>query len=88
MQVAAEAAVLVVEEAADVKVRKLSVVRFCSPCGIYLLFSKVESVQLKPDRWGIRYIRTVLELTLYEPYHTVTVINGLPGATTDNSGTR
>jgi len=60
-------AVLVLEEAADVKVRKLSVVRFDHHVKqIYLLFSKVESVPLKAARLGIRYIRTVLELTLYE----------------------
>jgi hypothetical protein len=61
-------AVLVLEEAADVKVRKLSVVRFDHHVKqIYLLFSKVESVRLKADRLDIRHIRTVLELTLYEP---------------------
>ena len=60
-------AALVLEEAADVKVRKLSVVRFDHHVEqIYLLFSKVESVRLKAARLGIRYIRTVLELTLYE----------------------
>ena len=46
-------AVLVLEEAADVKVRKLSVVRFDHHVEqIYLLFSKVELVRLKPDRLG------------------------------------
>jgi hypothetical protein len=53
MQAVAEVAVLVVEEAADVKVRKLSVVRFDHHVEqIYLLFSKVELVRLKPDRLG------------------------------------
>ena len=66
MQVAAEMAVLVLEEAADVKVRKLSVVRFDHHVEL-AWYSRLSRFDSRSVPLGILHMRTVLELTLYEP---------------------